>query len=80
MEKWIRLEQDDYIYFIPRFNIAGVNINKKKPTELNILMCGDAETTAFAFADTNARNAKLDEILEREEVNNTLEGQLHLDV
>lgn len=80
MEKWIRLEQDNFIYFIPRFNIAGVSISKKKPTELNILMRGDAETTTFTFADTNARNAKLDEILERKEVSNTLDGQLHLDV
>lgn len=80
MENWIRLEQDDYIYFVPRFNIAGISIDKKRPTELNILMCGDTETAAFTFTDTNARNAKLDEILERKEVSNTLDGQLHLDV
>jgi len=80
MEKWIRLEQDDYIYFIPHFNIAGVSISKERPTELNIIMCGDAEATTFTFADTHARNAKLDEILERKEVNDSLEGQLHFNI
>lgn len=80
MENWIRLERNDIIYFVPRFDIVGISISKKRPTELGILMRGDAETTTFAFADTNARNAKLDEILERKEVSNTLDGQLHFDV
>lgn len=73
MKDWIRLEQNEYVFFIPRHNIAGISINKNKPKELSILMCGDAETASFAFADTTARNAKLNEILEVENLTNSTE-------
>lgn len=66
MENWIKLEKDDFIYYIPRSNIAAVCIKKDKPFDLNIMMIGDEKPTLFTFQSNKLRNDKLDEIFQRE--------------
>lgn len=63
MEDFIRIEENDYIFYINRTNIAGVSICKTYPHQLSILMVGDTMPTDFTFSDVEKRNEKLTEIL-----------------
>lgn len=66
MENWIKLEKDDFIYYIQRSNIAAVSIKKDKLFDLNVMMIGDEKPTLFTFQSNKLRNDKLDEIFQRE--------------
>lgn len=63
MNNFVRIEENDYIFYINRKNIAGVSIYKNHPNELLILMVGDTEPTSFIFSNVEERNNKLTEIL-----------------
>ena len=63
MNDFIRIDDNDLSFFINRANISGVCINKNKPHEFDILMCGDEEPTKFTFPTVEERNNKLSEIL-----------------
>ena len=66
MENFIRIDETDYSFFVNRANISGICINKNKPHEFEILMCGDETPTKFTFASVEERNNKLTEILRTE--------------
>ena len=64
MNDFIRIEaNENFSFFFNRQNIAGVAIDKRKPTELHILMVGDEDPTPFKFNTVEERNDKLSEIL-----------------
>lgn len=63
MDNYVRIEENEYIYYINRQNITGVAIDKNCPHELAILMVGDTEPTTFTFSNVEERNNKLTEIL-----------------
>ena len=64
MNDFIRIEADENSScFIHRRNIAGIAIDKRKPTELHILMIGDENPSLFKFNTVEERNNKLSEIL-----------------
>lgn len=63
MNDFIRIEKNEYVYYVNRQNIAGVSIYKQHPHELTILMIGDTEPTSFTFPNVEERNEKLTEIL-----------------
>lgn len=63
MDDFIRIEENDYIFYVNRSNIAGVSICKTHPHQLSILMVGDTMPTDFTFSDVEERNKKLTEIL-----------------
>lgn len=63
MDNFIRIEENNTIFFISRENIAGVSIDKNRPNELLLLMVGDTMSTSFIFPNVEERNKKLTEIL-----------------
>lgn len=63
MKDFIRIEENDYIFYINRTNIAGVSICKTYPHQLSILIVGDTMPTDFTFPNVEERNKKLTEIL-----------------
>lgn len=63
MNDFIRIEENEYVLYINRQNIAGVSIDKQHPNGLTILMIGDTEPTSFTFPNVEERNKKLTEIL-----------------
>lgn len=63
MDNFIRIEENNTIFFINRENIAGVSIDKSRPNELLLLMVGDTMPTNFVFSNVQERNDKLTEIL-----------------
>lgn len=63
MNDFVRIEENEYIYFVNRQNIAGVVIDKNCPHEFAISMIGDTEPTTFAFSNVEERNNKLTEIM-----------------
>lgn len=63
MNNFIRIEENNTIFFINRDNIAGVSIDKSHPNELLLLMVGDTMSTSFVFPNVEERNKKLTEIL-----------------
>ena len=65
MKNWIKLDKDNFIFYIQSNNINAIGIDKEKPLELYIMMVGDEEPTTFTFQSNKLRNEKLDEIFQR---------------